>query len=197
MNGMEKNSDTNLLLLKHFNSRESIAFGNVYALFYNELHYYAAILYRKTEVDAGDVIQDVFSNIWVSGDIQFQSLDGLKAYLYRSIRNAFHNYIQKRSVIAKYEDELRNDEDAVMVDIIESETYSLMEATLGILPKDCAEIFRLLFDGWSTEEIAEKLGREKQTIYNKKHETVKILKNKIAKETHLSLPTILKRKRDK
>lgn len=182
MSSNEKYNQTDSLLLSRFNRRESVAFGNVYRLFYNELHYYSAILYRQTEVDAGDVIQDIFSNIWVNGDLQFKSLDGLKAYLYKSIRNAFNNYIQKRSVITKYENELRNNEDSAMVDMIESETYSLLEAALGMLPKDCAKIFQLLFDGWSVEEVAEKLGRKKRTIYNKKHETLTILKKKIAKD---------------
>lgn len=195
MNYKDKNNLSNLLLLKRFNSRESVAFGEVYCLFYNELHYYTAILYRNTEIDAGDVLQDVFSSIWVNGNIQFVSLDGVKAYLYQSIRNAFNNYIVKKAVISKYENELRNDEDYAMVSIIESETYSLLEATLGGLPKDCAEIFQLIFDGWSVEEIAGKLGKQKQTIYNKKHATITLLKEKISKE--YQLPPLLKRKRNK
>lgn len=195
MNYKDKNNPLNLQLLKRFNSRESDAFGEIYGLFYRELHYYTAILYRKTEIDAGDVLQDIFSNIWVNGNIQFGSLDGIKAYLYQSIRNAFNNHIAKKTVISKYENELRNNEDYAMVSIIESETYSLLEATMGGLPKDCAEIFRLIFDGWSVEEIAEKLGKQKQTIYNKKHQTISLLKEKISKEYRLL--SLLKRKKDR
>lgn len=187
----DKNSHDHLHLLKFFNSRNSYAFGNVYALFYNELHYYTVLLYRDTEVDAFDVIQDVFSNIWIHEDIQFGSLDGVKAYLYKSIRNSFNNYITKKAVVHRYESELRNNEDAVMVEIIESETYSLAEYVLGILPTDCAEIFRLVFEGWSIDEIAEKLGKGKQTIYNKKHETVKFLRDKISNDKLLFIATIL------
>lgn len=190
MNYNDENNISNLLLLKKFNSRDGRAFGSVYALYYNELHYFAAILYQKTEVDAGDVIQDISSNIWSNGDIQFASLEGIKSYLYKSIRNAFNNFIVKKTVVSKYENELRNDENSLMVDIVESETYTLLESVLGLLPSDCVEIFRLIFDGWSVDEIAEQLGKQKQTIYNKKSETIKLLKKKISKDKLLLIITI-------
>lgn len=53
---------------------------------------------------------------------------------------------------------------------------------LGLLPEECAEVLRLFFEGLNTEEIALKLGKTKQTIYNKKHEAISILKKKISKE---------------
>lgn len=190
MNNTEKNRRYSDMLLKKFNGRDSYAFGCVYDLYYTELHYYAAILYRKSEVDPPDIIQDVFANIWTNGDIQFASLEGIKSYLYRSIRNSFNNFIVKRMVISKYENELRNNEDAIMVDIIESETYTLLESVLGMLPKEGAEIFKLIFEGWSVDEIAEKLGKQKQTIYNKKHETIKFLKDKLSKDKMLFIVTL-------
>ena len=67
-------------------------------------------------------------------------------------------------------------------DILESELRGNCEYILGLLPEECAEVLRLFFEGLNTEEVALKLGKTKQTIYNKKHEAISILKKKISKE---------------
>ena len=42
-------------------------------------------------------------------------------------------------------------------------------------------------NGWKAEEIAQKLGKNKQTIYNKKSEAIAYLKNKLSKDSLLLL----------
>lgn len=169
------------LLLKNFNSRDSRAFGDVYSMYYRELHNYAALVYRDTGEDSADIINDIFSNIWNNESLSFSGLEGIKAYIYTSIRNSFKNWISRKQSARKYQKVISDDRDSILVDIIESEVYSIAEEAIGLLPKDCAEIFKLTIEGWSVDEIAEKLGKQKRTIYNKKYEAICILKSKLSK----------------
>ena len=68
------------------------------------------------------------------------------------------------------------DKDQFEVDIIESETLSTFH-----------HILKLFINGWKAEEIAQKLGKNKQTIYNKKSEAIAYLKNKLSKDSLLLL----------
>lgn len=164
------------ILLKNFNRRIEKDFGKVYSLFYNDLFYFTAKLYQHTEVEPRDAIHDVFLNLWQSPSLKFERLTDIKAYLYVSLRNHFKSYIRHHQCVEKYKAGQLLDKDSFEVDIIESETLSTFHYILGLLPEESAEILKLFFDGWKVEEIAQKLGKNKQTIYNKKSEAIAYLK---------------------
>ena len=175
------------ILLKNFNRRIEKDFGKVYSLFYNDLFYFTAKLYQHTEVEPRDAIHDVFLNLWQSPSLKFERLTDIKAYLYVSLRNHFKSYIRHHQCVEKYKAGQLLDKDSFEVDIIESETLSTFHYILGLLPEESAEILKLFFDGWKVEEIAQKLGKNKQTIYNKKSEAIAYLKNKLSKDSLLFL----------
>ena len=84
-------------LLSRFNERDIAAFGEIYSLFYDDLFYYALKLYGNTNVEPQDVVHDTFLKLWQFPRTRFESLAGLKAYLFVALRNEFnqcvgHNY---------------------------------------------------------------------------------------------------------
>lgn len=174
------------ILLKNFNRRIEKDFGKVYSLFYNDLFYFAAKLYQHTEVEPRDAIHDIFLNLWQSASLKFEHLTDIKAYLFVSLRNHFKSYVRHHQYIKEYEASLLLDKDQFEVDIIESETLSTFHHILELLPEESAEILKLFLNGWK-EEIAQKLGKNKQTIYNKKSEAIAYLKNKLSKDSLLLL----------
>ena len=175
------------ILLKNFNRRIEKDFGKVYSLFYNDLFYFAAKLYQHTEVEPRDAIHDIFLNLWQSASLKFEHLTDIKAYLFVSLRNHFKSYVRHHQYIKEYEASLLLDKDQFEVDIIESETLSPFHHILELLPEESAEILKLFLNGWKAEEIAQKLGKNKQTIYNKKSEAIAYLKNKLSKDSLLLL----------
>ncbi|WP_256159265.1 RNA polymerase sigma factor [Butyricimonas paravirosa] len=178
---MEKIVDTDNLLNK-FNERDIVAFGKMYSLFYDDLFYYALKLYVNTRIEPQDAVHDAFLKLWQMPKTVFKTLVELKAYLFVIIRNDFKQFIRHSFYVEQYKKyELENTR-ACEFDILESELRGRCEHILGLLPRECAEIFRLFFEGLNTDEIALKLGKTKQTIYNKKHEAISILKKKISKE---------------
>lgn len=171
------------VLLKNFNLRIEEDFGKVYSLFYNDLFYFAAKLYHQTEVEPRDVIHDVFLSLWQSKTLKFERLIDIKAYLFVALRNNFKSFVKHHQYIEKYQASQLLDKDAFEANVIESETLSAFHYILKLLPPESAEILKLFLCGWKIEEIAQKLGKTKQTIYNKKSEAIAYLKNKLSKDS--------------
>lgn len=175
---MNKNKNNELYVLERFNRREAEAFGKVYSLFYTELIHFTTKLYSDTEVTPSDVIHDIFVNLWQSEKQVFNDLINIKAYIYKSIKNSFSNYIRHKKYIDKYRSEIITDNDTFTVEIIESEVCSLVNQALDMLPSDCAEIVKLYIEGWDIKEISDNLNIPKRTVYNRKNEAITILKLK-------------------
>lgn len=168
-------------LLSRFNERDVAAFGEIYSLFYDDLFYYALKLYENTNEEPQDAVHDTFLKLWQLPQTRFESLAGLKAYLFVALRNEFNQCVRHNYYVEQYKKhELQTR--AFEFDVLESELRGNCEYMLGLLPRECAEVLRLFFEGLNTEEIALKLGKTKQVVYKRKYEAISILKKKISKE---------------
>lgn len=166
------------LLLK-FNSRENNAFCTIYELIYDELFHFTRNIYRDTEIAASDVIHDVFIKLWESRNVKFDTISSIKGYIYVSIRNKFKDYISHNQCIGKFNNSLKLQDDYLISQIAESETLSIISEAVKLLPKECAEVFKLFIDGWEVKDIAQKLNKAQSTIYAQKQEAISILKQKL------------------
>lgn len=169
-------------LVRRFNERDIEAFGAVYGVFYNSLIYYTSKLYDNTFPDPGDIIHDVFLKLWNSPANRFSNLSEIKAYLFVSIKNSRKTLSTHVKHIEQYAENQRSDNVQFRANIIETEVFSLFHNALKLLPEESAQILDMFFKGWKAEEIAEKLGKNKQTIYNKKSEALSELKRKMPKD---------------
>lgn len=178
------------MLLTKFNNREPDAFGQIYSIFYNELQLFTNNLYRGTSEQSSDAIQDVFLNLWKSNN-KFDAFINIKAYLYISIRNNFRSYLSHHKYVLEHQKYSLTNADLFEIDVLKSELYTTMYYALEILPEDSAEILRLFLSDFNADEIAEKLGKTKRTIYNKKTEAISILKKKLSKDKLLLLTLLI------
>lgn len=169
-------------LLNQFNKREINAFDSFYRMHYYELHSFACKLYSDTRIDAADVVQDIFVSIWQNEKIQFTHISKIKPYIYTAIRNGFINYLEHNKTVSKYKKHLIHNEDYFVIEVIESETFSIIGEAMNFLPDDCANIFKAFIDGWDASEIADNLKCSRRTIYNKRNEAISILKDKLSKD---------------
>ncbi len=176
-------------LINGFNNKKVAAFTEVYTLMHRELKLYANSLYRDIDIECEDIVHDVFVNLWESKK-QFNSLKGLKSYIYLSIKNGFLNYIERERVADKYSKTLSLIDNS-SIDIIDSELFSLVDYSLGLLPEKYATILKLFLEGYSSAEISQKLDKPIQTVYNSKNEALKILQNKLTKDKMLTLSNFI------
>lgn len=187
---MIENSPQELLLLRKFNNRESYAFGEIYLILYKDLNLYATSLYRGTTISSEDVLHDIFMNIW-SSNVQFHSLQNIKAYIYISVKNSFKDYLSHHSYVEKYEKSISMEFKAD-IDIVEIELYSFIDETLKLIPESYAEVLRMYIEGCKSGEIAEQLGRTEQSVYNIKNKALKSLREQLSKDKLLLLMILLK-----
>lgn len=178
----KKYNNNTSLLLNDFNSRNPSAFSYIYNKYYKEFHLYAASLYVNTIVESKDAVQDVFMHILKNETITFKGIINIKAYVIIMLKNRFRNYIQHMECERRYNERLTDVDETFEIDILENSLYTIAEEMLSLLPSDSAEILRLYIDGWKPEEIAQKLSKPIQTIYNKKSEAIVFLRNKATKE---------------
>lgn len=178
-------------LLSRINNGETEAYGELYSLFFNELYYYTSKLYQNTEIQAADAVQDVFLAMWQSPGHNFLSLSGIKAYLFVSVRNNFKKYIRHTKHKNKFLDYSADEFDRFEADVFEAEIFNLFHTILDMLPAETAEIFQLFFKGWSAKEIAEKMGKSTQTIYNIRSQALAILRKRLSKDVMGLLLTLL------
>lgn len=179
------NEDEQTLLLIRFNNRDELALGEVYDIFYRELQYFARQLYRETNVQAADVVHDIFIKIWESRKIQFKKLDNIKAYIYISLKNGFSDWLSHNKCVNKYNNSIINNKDCFVTEMVESETMSIISSALNILPKDVAAVFKLIVDGWEVKDIAEELNISQSSVYAKKKEGINILKQKLPRNVFM------------
>lgn len=171
-----ESTDRDVILLKKFNNRDSDVFGEIYNRYYKELHYYASTLYAGSDTDPKDIIQDVFIDIWQNRKLQFDSLRGIKSYIYVVIKNKFRMHYNHLKVVEKANRYLVEADDIFVVHAAEAEVFSLIPSALNILPSECAKSFKLFLEGWDVDEIAAHLGKKRSTIYNQKNDALVILR---------------------
>lgn len=175
---MSKQND--IILLESFNRRHPHAFSIVYRMIYRELYLYATRLFESLNVPAEDVIQDIFTDIWLRESVQFPSILYIKTFCFIALKNAYKNkikhlgYQQRFALECKVEKEFTEDIEQV-------ELYHSLYESLKFLPDDYATVIRMYLEGWKPEEIATKLGLALQTVYNKRREAIVILRKYMMK----------------
>ena len=84
---MSKQND--IILLESFNRRNPKAFSIVYRMIYRELYLYATHIFNPLNLPAEDVIQDIFTDIWLRESVQFPSLPYIKTFCFIALKNAY------------------------------------------------------------------------------------------------------------
>lgn len=165
-------------LLARFNRREDAALGEVYRMFYGDYFHFVSKMLRGSKLDAEDVLHDIFIAIWRNEDRRFDSLLGIKSYVYVSVRNHLRVWAAKHDRMNRYLSQLADD-DFFTVQVAESEVVGLIAHSAELLPEECAKVFKLHLEGWDIKEIAEKLGKSESTVYKQKRQAISILKEKL------------------
>lgn len=172
-------TDKEKSLLNGFNNRNAYAFGEVYNLYYTELIYFTRHIYRDPEVNANDVVHDIFVKIWKTDSLVFSGLVNIKAYIIISIKNSLLDYIKHKKQIRKFNKAIAEDPDNFISQIIEAETLSITFEVIKLLPQEMSKVFKLYLEGWEVKDIALKLGKKESTIYAQKRDAISFLKEKL------------------
>lgn len=175
-----KYSDPDLVLLLKEGDRN--AFAEIYHRYKLILHNHA---WNKTQntVDAQDVIQEIFSNLWIKREV-IQIDTNLSGYLYNSVRNHILNLFARKQLQQKYIDSIREfaQGGAAVTDykVRESMLRDAIEKEIADLPPRMREVFELSRKRHlSHKEIADIMGTTEQTVKKQMSNALKHLRSKL------------------
>lgn len=187
MGNMERYTDEELLAL--LGNESNAAFVEIYHRYWPGL-YSAACKRVKSRELAEEMIQDLFTGLWVNRTL-LQVNISLRAYLFTAIRNQVLNHFEKEDVRKRYRARLEataTEQDHSMEDTIACNDLSLVLAKqVEKLPSKCREVYVLSRQQYITNrEIAARMQISEKTVESHLTKALKILKLQI-KDAMISL----------
>ena len=170
--------------------RDESAFEQVFKTYYKNLHAYAMTMI-KDEMDAEEMVQQVFYKLWDRADhLSFSG--SIAAYLYRAVHNECLNYLKHLKVRSSHQlhvvHRMKNEADHGTGKVLTTELESKFKAALNELPEQCRTIFQMSrFEELKYREIADKLDISVKTVENQMGKALKILRLKLVE----FLPTLI------
>ena len=158
------------------------AFREIYDRYWSKL-YAAAFKRLKDTSGAEEVVQDVFTKLWIRRtDLNIQTV--LAAYLFTATRYQVINYLHKEYVKTNYLERARihfNDFDNTAEEtLIANDLNQHIQQGVELLPDKCRTVFELSRkEHKSNKEIAETLGISEKTVENHITRALRKLKTSI------------------
>jgi RNA polymerase sigma-70 factor (family 1) len=156
------------------------SFDQVFKTYYAPLCFYCEQL---TGTDAQDLVAELFMAIW-QRNTTFENQNHVKAYLYRSAKNACLNLLGRSSKILEKEQEIAShlieEEEDQLQAMIRSEVWGEIYRAIESLPSQCSKVIAMSYiDGKSNQEIADEMELSMQTVKNYKQRGLHLLKDKL------------------
>lgn len=155
-----------------------LVFKEYYAMLCN-----FAYSYLKDEIQAEEVVQEVFYKIWEKRrSLKIKS--SLKSYLMQAVKNTALKQIRHEQVANRYKDYALHINTKETIDpsqeLNAKEIAGIIGRTLNELPDRCREIFTLSrYEGLKYAEIAKKLSISVKTVEANMGKALKIFREKL------------------
>jgi RNA polymerase sigma-70 factor (family 1) len=173
-------------LISELRKDKTRAFEKIFSQFYGSVTFFASQLIGNEEA-AKDLVSEVFVQFWKRRK-EFDSLRGIKTFLYISARNACFNHMRRKKVSNThrkvYYHEFLLDEmfhDNIMERLFESEILREMHRVIEALPGQARRVMRLTLEGLTTQEIALKLHLKAQTVRNTRNRAIDAMRKRFKK----------------
>lgn len=150
-----------------FREGDRRAFEYYFKEYYNSIVGFA-IQFIGDKDKAGSIAQDAFVKLWENRG-KVQKINGIRSFLYTSVKTDCLNLIRHNKVVRKYESkQLQARESSLHTEILNSlnfdsvtfsELESLIEKSIEELPDKCKLVFvKKRFENKKNKEIADELG---------------------------------------
>lgn len=136
-----------------------------------------------TQVEAEDVVLEVFHQIWTKRDV-IKGPASFNSLITKSVRNksinVYRDSANQRKII--HDRIMPNIDEAELHDVlVEQEVVNILHDMIGRLPKRCEEVTLLELSGHSYAEIADILGITESSVRTYKARSITILRELMAK----------------
>ena len=179
-------SDKIDVIVAGVNRKDERIWGDFYGRFYAALCVYVSkILPLPDAVE--DLVQEVFISVW-EGKRTFSDMKELTNYLYRACYNNALLYIRNNqihdSILSSLAEDDAQDEDMVYALTVKEEIIRQLYFYIEALPAEQRRIILLRIEGYTWEEIAERLEISINTVKTQKSRSYKFLREKLGDSTY-------------
>jgi RNA polymerase sigma-70 factor (ECF subfamily) len=142
--------------------------------------YAFALSYLKNELDAEELLQEVFLKLWeVRATLDCSK--NLKSFLFKICINLIYDFFRRKNIeqvyLAHSSRQIHSSENDTWQEIIYNDMYGKIQQLIAIMPEQRQRIFRLSKEeGLSNDEIASQLNLSKRTVENQLYRAVAFLK---------------------
>jgi len=169
-------------LFASFQRGEERGYAHFFHTHYKALFFYANGLLKDEEA-AEDTVADCFLKLYEKRTT-IQAAATVKSFLYTTVRNACLDKLRQQKVRSMHHAGLaylqEKTEASAAEHLLRTETLSLILAAIESLPPASRAVFKLYYlEGKSYEEIAQELGRSKETVRKQKHYGLTVLRGKL------------------
>ena len=151
-----------------------------------------ALSFVVSEVEAEDVVQEVFVNFWKDDVYCKINNEVTKTYLFRSVKNNCLNRLEKKDVMRDRVDMIREDIMEEEVQLWNDELFREVEEEIERMPEQTREIIRaVFFKEMKYQEVADCLGVSINTIKTLLKNGMRHLRERFAERMDLFLAMAL------
>lgn len=177
-------------ILQRVGEGEKLAFQQIYEQYAGELYRYIYLFIRSKE-DTEDILQNVFTNIWLKNDT-LPDIISLRSYLFRASRNQVLNYLRDVKVKMRVHHQLATGEGRNMDDLNEQllfkQYYAIAKDAIDKLPARRKEVFKLnLEQGLDMHEIARQLGISTSAVKQHLYAASDFIRNYLQKHGEITV----------
>lgn len=162
-------------VVTEINGKNAREFKKFFETNFSHLVLFADKYLRNADL-AADVAQECFIQLWHS-EIEFTSMEKMLGFLYTVARNIALNHIKHKRVVGIWMEENSKEELLFSRDSwMENETYRLVYEAINQLAGKSRKIILYSLEGYSNQEIADKMGVSINTIRTLKQNAYKKLR---------------------
>lgn len=167
------------------------AYDSLFREFYMPLVVYSESLTKDKNISE-NIIQSIFCDIWENRK-KLSNINSIKNYLYTAVKNKSLTHIRDNRKFDLKAEIPDKGENYIANSILETEIYSELYSAINRLPKMCRNVLLLKLKGLKNEEIAENLGKSKETVRSHLKKGYKLIKNEL-EDTYYILPLLFFKK---
>ncbi len=146
------------LLLKYLAQKDNRAYRHLYKVYYTGLKILAKGILKDERI-ADDLVQEVFIAL-LECSYDFISIDEVKSFLYKALKNKCIDYLRKEKLHIKYTQEVVYADEHLedfWEKVLEEEVYVKLMTAIQALPPQCRLVMLSTLEGLKISEIAENL----------------------------------------
>ena len=167
--------------LKGINLKEAGAWKELYRYFYGALCNYVTGIVADDNT-AEDIVQECLVSVWKS-ELVFTEIKALSAYLYRSVYNNSLKYLRDKKTDTRRMYQWSSEQDDVeefdFYRAAEEDMIRKLRVAISKLPDQRQNILLLSSEGFTVQEIADRLGISVNTVKTQKKRAYAFLKEQL------------------